>query len=98
MKLKELDWNAPGGVASIEVEYPDAPIKEFMDWLRQTPAWRENPPLVEHRLRRLNATLADILNDRNLVAAATLGGGPTPDLMLVGASTAPTPPDDDGIV
>lgn len=69
MKLKETFWDAPGGAAEIEVEYPDAPIKDFMDWLRKTSAWLENPELVHRRLRRLNGVLADW---RNRPVAATV--------------------------
>lgn len=67
MKLKEIDWNAPGGATEIDFEYPDAPIVEFMNWLRRTTAWRENPEIVERRVRQLNMVLMD---HRNALSAA----------------------------
>ena len=67
MRLKETDWNAPGGASEVEVEYPDAPIIDLVNWLRRTSAWIENPELVEQRVRRLNGELADF---RNRPAAA----------------------------
>ncbi len=69
MRLKETDWNAPGGAADVEVEYPDAPIQDLVNWLRKTSAWLENPELVERRVRRLNGVLADHRN-----ATARAGG------------------------
>jgi len=57
MRLMELDWDAPGGVAERAVEYPTELGEDFLNWLRRTSAWKENPALVEHRLRRLNAAL-----------------------------------------
>lgn len=59
MKLKEIDWNAPGGAAEIDVEYPDQPIIDFVNWLRRTTAWRENSEIVERRVRQLNMVLMD---------------------------------------
>ena len=53
MKLTEVDWNAPGGAAEVEVDYPDAPLAEFLNWLRRTSAWHETPGRVERRIRRL---------------------------------------------
>jgi hypothetical protein len=62
VRLKETDWDAPGGAAEVEVEYPDAPIIDLVNWLRKTSAWIENPELVERRVRRLNGILADHRN------------------------------------
>jgi hypothetical protein len=62
MKLHETNWDAPGGAATVEVEYPDALIQDFMNWIRKTTAWLENPELVERRVRRLNGLLADHRN------------------------------------
>lgn len=60
MKLKEQDWNAPGGVAEVDVEYADTrPVEEFINWLRRTNRWREDIHDVERRLMRLNAALLE---------------------------------------
>lgn len=62
MQLLETDWDAPGGASAVPVEYPDGPIQEFMNWIRCTSSWIENPELVERRVRKLNAQLADYRN------------------------------------
>lgn len=59
MNLKETDWDAPGGAAEYLVAYPNAPIADFVDWVRKTSAWVENPELMERRVRRLNGVLLD---------------------------------------
>lgn len=69
MRLIETDWDAPGGASPVEVEYPDAVIAEFMNWIRRTTAWLESPELVERRVRRLNAVLMDHRNAAALAKA-----------------------------
>jgi hypothetical protein len=64
MKLKELDWNAKGGVAEIEVEYPDDPIAALVNWLRRTSAWHEDVELVHRKVRHLDSRLAELRNAR----------------------------------
>jgi hypothetical protein len=71
MRLKETNWDAPGGASEIEVEYPDAPIIDLVNWLRKTSAWLENPELVERRVRRLNGLLADYRASPGAAASAT---------------------------
>lgn len=79
MKLKEVDWNAPSGATEIEVEYSDAPIQEFMNWLRRTSAWKENGELVEVRLRKLNRGLIEEKNAAQARAATPPAAAvPTP--------------------
>lgn len=63
MRLKEEDWGGPQGVKIVEFEYPDGPIAEFMNWLRCTKAWREEPTAVERRLSVLNRQLLPYKND-----------------------------------
>lgn len=75
MRLKETDWNARGGAADVEVEYPDKPIQEFVNWIRKSAAWRENPELVERKVRHLNGLLMD---HRNAVAAGKVKPTETP--------------------
>ena len=74
MRLKETDWNAPGGAAEVEVEYPDAPIMDVVNWLRRTSAWLENHDLVERKVRRLNGILADHRNGSHQNMLTTAGG------------------------
>jgi len=59
MKLRETNWDAPGGAAEYEVEYPDAVIADFVNWMRKSSAWLENLELVHRRVRRLNGVLSD---------------------------------------
>ncbi len=67
MQLLETNWDAPGGAAAVPVDYPDAPIQEFVNWIRRTSAWVENPDIVERKVRKLNAVL---LEHRNGTAQA----------------------------
>lgn len=62
MKLQEIDWNNPAGASPVEVEYPDALIQEFMNWLRRTTAWKEDVSVVDRRLGALNRKLVEIKN------------------------------------
>src|ERR1043166_5000042 len=54
MKLKRWDWDAQNYV---EIEYPDGPIKAYIDWLNNTKAWIDDVELVHRRLRKMNAEL-----------------------------------------
>lgn len=72
MKLQEVDWNAPGGAATIEVDYPDALVQDLVNWLRRSSAWKENPELVERRMVKFNRDLAE---HRNAVATGAKVGG-----------------------
>ena len=66
MKLQEKDWEAPGGVAVVDVEYPDAPIAEFVNWLRQNgKSWEFEPERLHNRLHRLNEALLILRNARS---------------------------------
>jgi len=82
MRLKETDWNAPGGAAEVEVEYPDAPIVDVVNWLRRTSAWLENPELVERRVRRLNGILADHRNTVGQISPGAPASGGVPAGLL----------------
>jgi len=65
MKLQEKDWEAPGGVCVIDVEYPDAPIAEFVNWVRQNgKSWEFDIDRLYLRLHKLNETLLDLRNAR----------------------------------
>lgn len=59
MYLTEVDWDAPGGAANVQVEYPDDVIAEFVNWARKTTAWLENPDIMERRVRKLNRDLSE---------------------------------------
>lgn len=101
MLLQEQDWDNPGGVIAVEWEYPDAPIKALVDWLRSNKAWLENPAMVERRIRRFNSDLMDLRNSgqarRYLPHAGqtvTVGALPVHEAQMTvsGTSTGPTAP------
>ena len=55
MKLRTWNWD----LQRYEfVEYPDEPIAQFMDFLRSTKSWHEEPELVHRRLRKLELELS----------------------------------------
>lgn len=61
MKLKEWDWD---NQCYIEREYPDEPIKAFVDFMRNNNQWRDNPDLVVDRYRHFHNDLNDIRNEQ----------------------------------
>jgi hypothetical protein len=83
VRLKETNWDAPGGASDIEVDYPDAPITDLVNWLRRTSAWLENPELVERRVRRLNGQLMDY---RNAVGNGVVDAAPAIQAAIDAAS------------
>jgi hypothetical protein len=56
MRLSEWNWDAQNFE---HVDYPDAPIVEFLNWLRTTKAWHADPEAVHRKLRKLNQLFAD---------------------------------------
>lgn len=62
MQLLETDWDAPGGATKVPYEYPNTIAEEFLNWLRQTSAWRENQEIVERRVNKLNRDLSAYRN------------------------------------
>lgn len=56
MKLKDWGWDAQN---YIETEYPDAPIAEFINFLRTTKAWHADPEIVHRKLLTLNRVFAE---------------------------------------
>lgn len=71
MRLKEEDWANPNGVSDVLVEYPESLIAPFMDWIRKTRAWAEDPERVEMRVRKLNRDLMDWREDQKRMARTT---------------------------
>lgn len=49
--LKDWDWDREGYVVT---DYPAAPAIEFIDWLRTTKAWHNDPEMVHRRVKQLN--------------------------------------------
>ena len=91
MRLHETDWDAPGGAATVEVDYPDAMIQDLVNWLRQTTAWRENPAIVERRMLQFNRKAADHRNAEALKQADFLrldAEEKAADLALIAADSA----------
>ena len=67
MKLREYNWDT---MLHEEIEYPDEPMKSFIDFLRNTSAWKEDEQLVHRRYRMLHDQLNDIRNERRTMEAA----------------------------
>lgn len=57
MKLKETEWTDQP--RTIEVEYPDAIVTKFVNWLRGTRAWHEDVEMVHRNVLALNRELAE---------------------------------------
>lgn len=62
MHLREWDYNAGPSGGWVEVEYPDEPIKKFVDYLRVSKQWREDPELVYRRWMQFERELTDVRN------------------------------------
>ena len=81
MKLKRYDWNLQ---RDVEIEYPDGPIKAFIDWLNNTKSWHEDVELCHRRLRKMNAELeiarsgAKVMDDELPVVATEAVTLPAP--------------------
>jgi hypothetical protein len=62
MRLREWDWNEQGFV---ERDYPDEPIRQFINWLRTTKQWYQSPDPgrdVYTKYRQMQEQLADHRN------------------------------------
>jgi hypothetical protein len=70
MRLKEWDWDKQ---AYVETDYPDEPIRQFINWLRTTKQWYQSPDPgrdVYTKYRQMQEQLADHRN-REAAAART---------------------------
>lgn len=61
VQLREVDWDNPNGGHKL-VEYSAKPVEAFIDWLRTTSQWKENPERVYDRFMRLQRDLTDERN------------------------------------
>lgn len=78
VSLREVDWDNQGGGFKT-VEYPAEIVEGFVNWLRTTSQWREDPGQVYDKFRRMELDLTDVRNARVTVepgrcAAATAAG------------------------
>ena len=69
MQLKEWNYDAGPSGRYVEVEYPDAIIKDFVDFFRVTKAWREDTPLAYARWLKLERELTEARNQAATQAA-----------------------------
>ncbi|KKN06682.1 hypothetical protein LCGC14_1074790 [marine sediment metagenome] len=69
MQLREWDYEAGPSGRYVEVEYPDDIIKGFVDYLRNTKQWRENPEVVYARWLVLERQLTEARNEAATQAA-----------------------------
>ena len=72
MRLTEIDWNAPGGAADVQYEYPDDLIAPFVNWLRRSQRWMDDQHAVEEKLRNLNGRLRDYRERQGAVLIESL--------------------------
>ena len=59
MKLKQWDWEKG---QFVEIDYPDEPIKEFIDYLRNSKSWwygEEGLGIVHRQLQKMDDLLAE---------------------------------------
>lgn len=68
MKLREWVWEQQ---AFVEVEYPDGPIQEFMNYLWEGKQWKERPELVYNRFRQLQERLLAARHAAKVAAVKT---------------------------
>lgn len=77
MKLFETDWDAPGGAKQVEVDYPDAIIQGFVNWMRTTKRWLDDPEMLERRFRKMNSELAESRQRPRPIAAPATTSTPS---------------------
>lgn len=56
MKLREWDWDKQ---VFIEVEYPDAPVMEFVNFIRTTKAWVQDPERMHRAVLKMDKALGE---------------------------------------
>ncbi len=61
MKLTEYNWDTQ---LNEEIDYPDEPIKAFVDFFRVTKQWRESPEVVYQHWLMFERELTAIRNER----------------------------------
>lgn len=69
MKLHETNWDTPSGATTIDVEYPDAIIQSFVNWMRTSKRWMDDPEMLIRRFRKMNSELMDSRNAARLATA-----------------------------
>lgn len=69
MKLQQTDWNNPAGATLVDTEFPDEPIRQFVNWLWTTKQWYENPEVVYRKFQRMKEELLASLGKPQTVAA-----------------------------
>ncbi len=58
IRLLDTDWDAPGGAAEVEREYPVEPVQEFMNKMRRNRhQWATTPGIITIWMRQLNEAL-----------------------------------------
>lgn len=76
--LKKNDWNAQGGVTPDAGQlYPAEPVESFINWLRTTNQWRQNPEALLYKVAQTLKQIEKVgpLSTENL--AVTMANSPT---------------------
>ena len=76
MELREWDYNAGPSGGFVEVEYPDELIKKFVNWFRETKAWREDTPLAYSWFLKFDLDLIEFQNESKRPAPVQVEQGP----------------------
>lgn len=89
MLLPDWNWDLQ---RQDQTDYPDAPIQQFVAWLWSTKQWKEAPEIVFRQFRKMQDTLVEWRNERNLAAAGitqTANTGPVVIAPLVSGHACP---------
>jgi hypothetical protein len=69
MKLREWDWDKQ---RFVEVPYPDEPIMEFINFIRTTKAWVQDPERMHREVLKLDRKLGEHRQAAREAMAATV--------------------------
>lgn len=75
MRLREWDWDKQ---TYVEVNYPDAPIQEFVNFFRTTKAWIQDTARVHRNVLKLDKTLGEHRQLAREAMASTAANVTTP--------------------
>lgn len=93
MRLREWDWDKQ---TYVEVNYPDAPIQEFVNFFRTTKAWIQDAERVHRTVLKLDKTLGEHRQLAREAMASTVANVTTPAPTLedvLAAAQDPTSPE-----
>lgn len=69
MRLREWDWDKQ---VFVEVSYPDEPIMEFLNFIRTTKAWVQDPARMHRAVLKMDKALGEHRQAAREAMAATV--------------------------